>query len=604
MSDRPSTGTFRDSFGRLLDHVSARRKRQLGLLLVLTLMGAAAELLSLGAVIPFVAVLADPGAAAGHPSVAALMAMFHIQPSQLPVAVSLLFAGLVVVAMAIRLLMMWANIRFANGLGTEIGEMLYARTLQRPYSFHVSRNTSQIIGSMNKVQRLIVGYLQPLLTGVTAAILALAIIALLIAVNPAVAIGGATIFGSSYFLVAFLVRKRLRRDGIIIARANDQRIQAMQEGLGGIRDVILDNAQAIYSGRFARIEQRFRRAQAGSQFAAGFPRVAIEAIGILLLVGFALLLAKTGRDLRTMLPLLGLIAIGAQKLIPLLQQIYAGWSAVTGSQRSVDDVLGLLDFEPLPRSCEALAFDHVIEFDDVGFAYGNPEGRCVLHGIRLQIRRGEKIGIVGPTGSGKSTLVDLLMGLLSPTTGRFCVDGVEITLANAAGWQEHIAHVPQAIFLSDATIGENIAFGHDPKRIDTARMEAAARAAQIHEHVVSLPDGYRTMVGERGVRLSGGQRQRIGIARALYKGADVLVLDEATSALDDDTERHVMEGIGAIAADTTVIMIAHRLTTMRDCDRIIRLAGGRVAGITDYAGLMAGLGAPPTPDVAGIEESR
>lgn len=587
MSDSPSTGTFRDSLRRLLDHVTPRRKRQLALLPVLMLMGAVAELLSLGAVIPFVAVLADPVAAARHPSVAMLIDGFNLRQAQLPMAVSALFASLVVVAMVVRLLMMWANIRFANGLGTEIGETLYARTLQRPYSFHVSRNTSQIIGSMNKVQRLIVGYLQPLLTAATSTVLAISIIGLLVFVNPAVALGGAAIFGCSYFLVAFLVRKRLRLNGVVIAQAGDQRIQAMQEGLGGIRDVILDRAQPIYSRRFSRIEQRFRHAQASSQFAAGFPRVAIEAIGILLLVGFALLLSNAGHDLRTMLPLIGLIAIGAQKLIPLLQQIYAGWSAVASSQRSVDDVLSLLQFQPQPQLGGTIEFSDRLRVLDVGFAYGSLEGSRVLQGINLEIRRGEKIGIAGPTGSGKSTLVDLLMGLLSPTEGSFTVDDQQITPANAAAWQSHIAHVPQSIFLSDATIAENIAFGCDFKRIDHSRLEAAAGAAQIHAHVASLPDGYRTMVGERGVRLSGGQRQRIGIARALYKGADVLVLDEATSALDDDTERRVMKGIAAIATDMTVIMIAHRLTTMRDCDRIMRLANGRIAGVLDYDALIA-----------------
>jgi ATP-binding cassette subfamily B protein len=223
----------------------------------------------------------------------------------------------------------------------------------------------------------------------------------------------------------------------------------------------------------------------------------------------------------------------------------------------------------------------------VAFSYGSAGGPQVLSKIELQIRRGEKIGIAGTTGSGKSTLVDLLMGLLLPTSGRFTVDGRDVTAANATSWQRNIAHVPQSIFLSDATIAENIAFGVEPKKIDQARMEGAARAAQIHDHVAALPDGYRTMVGERGVRLSGGQRQRIGIARALYKGAPVLVLDEATSALDDETERRVMEGIMHSATATTVVMIAHRLTTMRDCDRIVRLARGRIAEVVDYHSLMA-----------------
>ena len=578
----PRAGGLRRNLRRLYAQLPARRKRQLVLLMGLMLVGAIAELLSLGAVIPFIAVLAKPAAAAGHPAVEGMMRMLGIGLPQLPVAVGLLFAGMVLVATFVRLLLMWANIRFANGLGAEIGETLYARTLQRPYSFHVSRNTSEIIGSMNKVQKLIISFVQPLLTGFAAIVLSLAIVGLLVAVNPGVALGGAAIFGGSYFLIAFLVRRRLRRNGVVIAQANDQRIQALQEGLGGIRDVILDHAQAIYGRRFSRIEQRFRRAQGSSQFDGMFPRVAVEAIGIFLLAGFATLFAGRGGDLVAMLPVVGLLAMGAQRLVPLMQQVYAGWSAAVGSERSLDDVLTLLDFEPVPAAPGVMAFDREIRLQDVAFSYGSPDGSRVLSAIDLRIRSGEKIGIAGATGSGKSTLVDLLMGLLLPTGGRFTVDGLDVTPGNATAWQRNIAHVPQSIFLSDATIAENIAFGIEPKQIDRERMEAAARAAQIHDHVAALPDGYRTMVGERGVRLSGGQRQRIGIARALYKGAPVLVLDEATSALDDETERRVMDGILHSATATTVVMIAHRLTTMRECDRIIVLERGCVERVVRY----------------------
>jgi ABC-type multidrug transport system fused ATPase/permease subunit len=580
------SGTFLHSLGQIAGHLTRRRKRQLFLLLALMLLGAAAELMTLGAVIPFVMVLADPQAAARKPVVSAFMSLFSIPPAQLPVAIGLAFATLVLLAMAVRLAMTYSNIRFANGLGAEIGERLYTLTLQRPYSFHVSRNTSQIIGSMNKIQRLIVGYVQPLLTGTTAIVLSIAIVSLLVSLQPVVALGGATLFGGSYFLVAHTVRRRLRRSGEVIALANDQRIQALQEGLGGIRDVILDRAHAIYSRRFSRIEQRFRKAQATSQFDSTFPRIAVEAIGTLLLVAFTMTLSSRGHDLVAMLPVLGLLAVGAQKLIPLLQQIYAGWSSVLSAQRSVDDVLSLLDFEPLPPTESTIEFDREVWIDNVAFAYGEPPGRPVLAGIDLRIARGEKIGIAGPTGSGKSTLVDLLMGLLIPTSGRFCIDGRPINPANAAAWQAHIAHVPQSIYLSDTTIAENIAFGVESKRIDWPRLEQAANAAQIHDYISGLPAGYHTAVGERGVRLSGGQRQRIGIARALYRGSDLLVLDEATSALDDATERKVMAGIATISRRTTVVMVAHRLTTLRNCDRIVRLENGRIAGVSGYMEMM------------------
>jgi ABC-type multidrug transport system fused ATPase/permease subunit len=574
------------SLRRLLRQVPPRRKRQLLLLLAATLAGAVAELLSLGAVLPFVAVLADPAKAARNAHLARVMEATGVTVAELPTLVSLVFAALILLAIGARLLLLRVNIRFSNALGAELGEALYARTLRRPYLFHVSRNTSQIIGSMNKVARIITGYVQPLLTGAAAAVVACAIVALLVAIEPLVALLGATLFGGCYLVIAQWVRRRLRHDGIVVAAANDERIQVMQEGLGGIRDVILDRAQDIYARRFSGIERRFRDAQARSQFHAGFPRLAVEAIGMLLLVGFAIAATRRGHALATLLPTVGAFALGAQKLMPLLQQVYAGWSAAINSQPSVDDVLDLLDFEPLPSSSADIPFRSAIRLERVDFAYdGGDAPTTVLHGIDLVIRRGEKIGIVGSTGSGKSTLVDIVMGLLPPSVGVLRVDEVAVTAANADAWQRHIAHVPQAIYLSDASIAENIAFGCAPEQIDRERLEAVARIACIHEHVAALPQGYATVVGERGVRLSGGQRQRIGIARALYKQVDVLVLDEATSALDDQTEREVMRGIFAAAADTTVIMIAHRLTTLRDCDRILHLGGGRILRETGYDAL-------------------
>lgn len=582
-----SASSLRHSVRALLRQLTSRRRRQLGLLLILMLIGAVAELLSIGAVLPFISVLANPEATAQMPFVARLMAATGLSLAQLPMAVSIAFAGLVVIAALARLTMMSASIRYANGLGAELGESLYSRTLQRPNSFHVSQNTSVIIGSVNKVQKLIVSYVQPMLAGATALVVATAIVVLLVIIDPLVAIVGAFTFGACYFLIAALVRKRLRANGSAIARTNDQRIQAIQEGLGGIRDVILDRAQPIYTRRFARIEHRLRRAQASSQFVAAFPRVAIEAIGMLLLVGFALYVSSSGRDFNTILPTLGILAVGAAKLMPLFQQVYAGWSAALSGQASVDDVLNLLEYEPLPQpDLEAIPFSDAIQLHQVGFHYEAAAAPIeVLHDIDLQIRRGEKIGIVGATGAGKSTLVDLLMGLLSPTSGRFNVDGIEITPANAAAWQRHIAHVPQTIFLSDASVAENIAFGVALPDIDQVRLESVARIAQIHEHVLTLPDGYRTPVGERGVRLSGGQRQRVGIARALYKGVDVLVLDEATSALDDATEQLVIAGIADNAANMTVVMIAHRLTTLKGCDRIVSLDAGHIVRTCHYDSL-------------------
>jgi len=578
---------------RLIRQISVKRRRQLGWLLLLTLAGAVAELLSLGAVLPFIAILADPVAAAQNEYIARVMAAAGIGQSDLVLAISAVFAGVVVLAIGTRLLLLKMNIRFSHALGAELGEALYARTLRRPYLFHVSRNTSEIIGALNKVSKVVTGYMQPMLTGFAAAISSVAIVAMLVAVQPLVALTGAAVFGGCYFLVARWVRQRLHEDGVVISLANNERIQVVQEGLGGIRDVILDRAQQIFENRFAVIEQHLRDAQATNQFHASFPRLAVEAIGMLLLIGFAFFVTQRGHALAALLPIIGAFALGAQKLVPLLQQIYAGWSAAVSSRPLVEHVLQLLEFEP-PAGCpEDIPFRSEIRFDDISFSYAGGEASVrVLHDVNLVLRRGEKVGIVGITGSGKSTLVDVLMGLLAPTQGNLLVDGTPINADNADAWHRHIAHVPQAIYLSDASIAENIAFGVAPDRIDQARMEAAARVACIHEYIAGLPEGYATAVGERGVRLSGGQRQRIGIARALYKQVGVLVLDEATSALDDRTEREVMRGIYAATSDATVVMIAHRLTSLRDCDRILHVAKGRIVRESRYDELDLAVASP------------
>lgn len=576
-----------ESLKSFYSHLSARRRWQLLLLIGLMLLGAVAELVSLGAVVPFVTVLADPERLGQNAFVRDLLIAAGLRVEQLPVAVSVVFGVLVIVAALIRLTLLTASIRFSFGIGHDLGGAVFSKTLQRPYSFHVSRNTSEIIAGVNKVQELVGGLIVPLINGLIGAILATSIILTLVAIDPVVALGGAGVFGLSYFAVAFAVRKRLGRVGQVLARTSNERVQAIQEGLGAIRDVILDGSHCGYQRHFTHVDGEFRRAQASRQVLANAPRFLIEAIGMLLLAGFAVIYSATGTGLASLLPVLGVLAVGAQKLMPLIQQIFLGWSAALSSRAILVDLLELLDYEPVKAQGGAVTFRDAIHFRDVSFAYSNAPGAAeVLAHIHLTIRRGEKIGVIGSTGSGKSTLLDILMGLLPVGSGELVIDHQLLTPATTHGWRKHIAHVPQSIFLSDASISENIAFGEQVDQIDRGRVEQVARIAQIHDHIVSLPRGYRTLVGERGVRLSGGQRQRIGIARALYKHREVLVLDEATSALDDATETRVMQGIDQLASDFTVIIIAHRLTTLKNCDRVVELSHGRIAHISTYESLM------------------
>jgi ATP-binding cassette subfamily B protein len=367
-------------------------------------------------------------------------------------------------------------------------------------------------------------------------------------------------------------------------------VKALQEGLGGIRDVLLDGTQPIYCSVFHQSSQQLRHAQGNNLFLAGSPRFAMESLGMVLIAVLAYGLSRQPGGIATALPVLGALALGAQRLLPALQQAYSAWATIRGSQASLRETIDLLD-QPVPAELllpppPPLRFKDSIRFEGVKFRY-SPAGPWVLNGLTLEIPKGAKIAFVGSTGSGKSTTLDLLMGLVNPGEGRFLVDGHPLSQNQVRAWQRTIAHVPQSIFLADATVARNIALGVPPAEINMERVRLAASQAHIAEFIEAHPEAYNAMVGERGVRLSGGQRQRIGIARALYKEADVLVFDEATSALDNTTEQAVMEAIQGLGQHITIILIAHRLTTVKGCDTIFELEEGRVAAQGSYDELLA-----------------
>jgi ABC-type multidrug transport system fused ATPase/permease subunit len=381
----------------------------------------------------------------------------------------------------------------------------------------------------------------------------------------------------------------------VITRNETKRLQAVQEGLGGIRDVLLDATQEIYHYRFTVLDYAMRRAQSANAMIGEAPRIIVEAAGTVLLVALAYALGHHHGGLAGALPVLGALALGAQKLLPQMQAAYRTWSYVNSSRGQLHDVLELLD-APIPqeyatrRRRPALSVvdtgQPLIALREVGFRYNaDADAPNVLNGVTLEISRGARIGVVGATGSGKSTLIDLIMALLPPSAGRIEIDGETLTAENRLDWQARIAHVPQTIFLSDTSIAENIALGIPIEEIDLERVGLAARQAQLASFIETLPEGYQTTVGERGVRLSGGQRQRIGLARALYKQTDVLVLDEATSALDDATESDVMDAIRQLHDKMTVLIIAHRISTLRNCDWIIQLGSDGQARQVRYEAL-------------------
>jgi ATP-binding cassette subfamily B protein len=563
-------------------HLSRRRRIQLGLLLVVMLASGVAELVSLGAVLPFLSVLSDPETLWHQPLVQVFAAaMSFTSATELLLPATGVFAAAAVLAGLIRLANIWLNGKLAAAVGSDLSCEAYKRTLFQPYAVHVQRNSAEVILGTTTQIGLTVEALTALLQLITAAIVASGLFIGLLVIDASVALSTAAVFGTAYWVLAVTARRELRRNSHKIAEASTRQLKALQEGLGAIRDVLLDGNQHTYLEMYRLADRPQRQLQAKNAFIAIFPRFALEAVALVAISLLGVLLVLQRGDGSTVIPLLGALALGGQRLLPALQQIYSGWASLKGTSAAIQAVLGMLN-QPLPpilSVTKPIKLRACICFKGVHFCYslGNPE---VLRGLDMKIRRGERIGLTGCTGSGKSTALDLLMGLLAPTAGQVLVDGMNLYDQDhperILAWRAAIAHVPQSIYLADSSFAENIAFGVPYQEIDFARVKQAASQAKINNFIEASPDGYASFVGERGIRLSGGQRQRIGIARALYRQAQVLVFDEATSALDISTEEAVMASINELSLELTVIIIAHRLSTVQRCDRVIRLENGKI----------------------------
>lgn len=580
-------------FSRLVSlwrHLGRRRQLQSVLLLGLMLVSALMEIVSLGAVLPFIGIITAPEKVFGHPVVANIAQTLGItSPVDLVLPLTVVFVVAAVAAGASRLLLSWGSTRLVYATSADLSIEAYRRTLYQPYRVHVARNSSTVIsGIVSKIGRA-QSVLQATMTLISSVVLTVSIMLALIVIDAVVATVAAVTFGVSYGLITWLSRRRLQYNSQRIAVESVQVIKALQEGLGGVRDVLLDGAQPLYCDIYRRSQVPLLRMQGINQFIATSPRFVMEALGMVLIAVLAYTLSRQVDGIASVLPVLGALALGAQRLLPTLQQGYGAWVGIVGNQASLADALELLD-QPLPDDVHQpapvpLSFQDAIHFDAVRFRYSN-DGPWVLDGLNLTIPKGARVGFVGSTGSGKSTTLDLLMGLLEPTQGQILVDGQTITGERRRAWQKTIAHVPQSIYLADITLAENIAFGVPREAIDMNRVRLAARQAQIADFIEGRSEGYRAFVGERGVRLSGGQRQRIGIARALYKQASVLVFDEATSALDNATEQTVMDSIESLNRGLTILLIAHRFTTVRRCDTIIELGHGQVVAQGTYEQLL------------------
>ena len=601
---------------RALQLLTLRERRELVFLTLAVLVTALLEVVGIVSVMPFMAVVGNQSLVHSNPALASLYSMFGFSTER----AFLFFLGAAALAMLIvgnlisAASSLW-QLRFANRCANSLAERLLAKYLGMDYEFYLNKNGADIAKNIwYEVYRVIGGLVIPGLQIVTKAFVVALILVMLVAVNPALALAIGAVLGLAYLAIYRALRERLKRIGEDSSRDIALAYKALGEAIGGIKDVKILGREGNFFSRFSAPSRMASQSSAAQQAMAMFPRYMLESVafgGILLLTMY---LIAVDSDLGRVLPVLGLYAFAAYRLMPALQQIFGNLTQIRFNTPALDELLKDLEHAPdlstfrLPVDGES-PLGLGVAFEMSGITYCYPEAtRPALRGIDLRVERNTLVGLVGATGSGKTTCVDLMLGLLSPQAGELRVDGRVLCEADMRAWRRSIGYVSQQIFLTDDTVARNIAFGLDEAQIDMEAVKRAARIANIDGFIEGeMQSGYNTVVGERGIRLSGGQRQRIGIARALYHDPALLILDEATSALDNLTETAVMEAIDRLAGRKTIVVVAHRLSTVRDCDRIFMFDKGAIIASGSYAELLAGSDAfrklaagavdPPAPGV-------
>ena len=586
-------GTFR-KLRALLDK---RAQRHALLLLVLLPVMALVETLGVASIMPFAAVLSNPELIQTNPYLsAAYHGLGFTDPSAFTIFLGAATFALVLAGIVFTALTNYATARYSEMRSFRLSTRLLESYLRRPYGWFLDRHSADMAKRvLTETETVIKGSLLSALNLVSQAAIVVFLISLLIWIRPWVAVTATLVLGGAYSLIYLGFRLYLTRIGRDRFDAGWQRSKTVYEALGGIKELKVGGLEPAYLRRFS--AEAYVYGQRGAMYAVinELPRQCLEALAIGgSLVVILVLLATQGNDLSLIFPVLVLYAFAGLRLLPAVQKVYANLASLRFGAAALDALYADLDDPACPQAPLAAAgisntrlpFHQHLELRNVTYSYPKAEQPTLIN-LSLTIPARTTVAFIGGTGAGKTTVVDVILGLLEPEKGEMRVDGVCVTRENCRQWQQAIGYVPQHIFLTDETVAANIALGAPPDHIDMQAVERAARAAKLHDFVIrDLPQGYQTNVGEQGVRLSGGQRQRIGIARALYHDPDIIVLDEATSALDYVTERAVMAALHSLAHRKTILIVAHRLTTARACDRLFVFEAGRLKAHGTYDDLL------------------
>ena len=587
---------MKNTINKLINLLTTTELKKMYLLVFLMVVMALLDIIGVASILPFMAVLTNPTLIETNSYLNKMFEIslaFGVESNQeFLFALGVFVLLMLTISLAFRAITTYVQVRFVQMRQFSIGKRLVEGYLHQPYHWFLGRNSANLGKNiLSEVQQVIGGGLNPFINLISTSIVAFALISLLFITNPTIAIVVGFTISLAYGLIFYFTRRYLNRNGKERLKNNELRFIAINEAFGAAKEVKLGGLEHIYTKRFSDPSKTVARNLASAASIAQLPRFFLEAIsfgGILLLI---LYMMRQSGSFNNALPIISLYVFAGYRLMPALQQIYSSFSQLIVVQPAVDELyddLKNLKSPKLVQNQNIFFTEKSISLKNVYYNYPN-SSRAAIKDLSININAKTKVGLVGATGSGKTTTVDIILGLLNPQKGTLEVDGQIITDKNKRSWQSYIGYVPQNIYLSDDTIMANIAFGVEPNDVDLKNIEKSSKIANLHNFVIDeLSEKYQTKIGERGVRLSGGQRQRIGIARALYHNPRVLVLDEATNALDNKTEEAVMDAVNNLNKDITIILIAHRLNTVKNCDIIFKLERGKLVGQGTYEELIKG----------------
>lgn len=575
---------------KLFRLTNSKQKSSLYLIFLLVLLSSISEVFTLSAVIPFVSILIDPEFILSNENNMKLFFFFNTLDSKnLKFFLLIIFILLIIISCIIRLLLAYLINRSGYLIGADLTQLIYSTSISQSYEFHLDSNSSKMINILvSKINSSIQSTIIPFIMIVANLVLMLFIISALIFIEPISSLKIILALVSIYLIISNFTNKILTYNGKTISREHERVMRLLKESSSGIREVILNHIQTLFIDLYRKSDFLLRKSQAINSFIASSPRFLVEMFAIIILILIAYFLTNNKNFDINPIAYIALLGLAAQRLLPVLQQIYLSWASIQGAKANVEDMLDFFDsmtkYDIKSKKKIPIKFKKSIEFKDVSFNFSN--NKPVIKNINFKIFKGEKVGIVGKTGSGKSTILNLLLGLVEPSSGEILIDSTKLIRSQIESWQTKVSSVSQNMFFLDGSIKKNIIFNFTNKKFSKKKLNESIKIADIENIINKNEYGLDTSIGESGSKLSGGQKQRIALARALYKDHELLIFDEATSALDKETESKIMNSVYGLDK-ITLIIVSHRLQSLKGCNKIIKIEEGTISKIGTYNEVIA-----------------